>query len=104
MRGRRRLDRIERTFYTTAMPLVRQDSLTRPSPFHLFICDGCGKPLGKHWLFRPEKLQDVMYVADTKGRAPNGRYYCNRSQTAWAGSYHQRELRRTMVAGYEHSK
>ena len=68
------------------------------------VCDGCGKPLGKHWLFRPEKLQDVMYVADTKGRAPNGRSYCNRSQTAWAGSYHQRELRRTMVAGYEHSK
>jgi hypothetical protein len=77
--------------------------MTPGNPFNLFICDGCGKTLGKHWLFRPEKLRDVMYIADTVGRRPNGKLYCNRSQTAWSGSYHQRELRRTMDAGYSHS-
>ena len=82
------------------MPVARQDSLTKPSPFHNFICDGCGNTLGKHWLFRPEKLRDVMFLADTVGRRPDGKLYCHRDQLGWAKSYHQRELKRTMVEGY----
>ena len=80
--------------------MTRQDDLTAKNPFHNFICDGCGERLGKHWLFRPEKLRDVFVLADTKGRKPDGKLYCHRDQTGWAKSYHQRELKRTMVEGY----
>ncbi len=79
--------------------LVKQQDLTQTNPFCDFICDGCGKRLGVHWLFRPERLRDVFALA-SGGRKPNGRLYCNRGQTAWAGSYHQRTLRRTMEPGY----
>ena len=79
------------------MPLVLQDSLTNPRmPFNQFVCDNCGGRMGAHFIFRPEKFADVRGA----GRTPNGRYYCNRSQTAWSGSYHQRQLRRTLETGY----
>lgn len=68
------------------------------TPFHAFVCDNCGKPLGQHYQFRPDKMADV--AAGPNGRKPDGKLYCNRDQLGWASSYHQRELRRTMVAGY----
>ena len=82
------------------MPLVQQDALIK-TPFNEFICDGCGRRMGAHFIFRPEKFADVRF--DGGGRKPNGKYYCNRSQTAWSGAYHQRQLRRTMEAGYEYA-
>ena len=75
--------------------MVTQDSLTRPTPFHDFICDGCGRRLGEHFLFRPDKLTDVVGGADS--RKPDGKLYCKSAQTAYAGSYHQRTLKRTMA-------
>lgn len=81
------------------MPLVELGETATPTPYHDFICDGCGKRLGRHLLYRPEKFADVR-PGDKNGREPNGKLYCNRSQTSFAASYHQRQLRRTMEAGY----
>lgn len=72
----------------------------RGNPFHLFICTSCGRSLGNHFLFRPDKLRDVMTLADTKGRAPDGKLYCHRDQIGHAAHYYQRQLRRTMTPGY----
>ncbi len=80
------------------MSMVRQDRLTKPTPFHRFICSGCGKPLGRHWIFRPDKLTDV--VGGAAARRPNGKLYCRPDQLGYAGAYYQRELRRTMEPGY----
>lgn len=80
------------------MSMVRQDELTKPSPFHEYICENCGNRLGSHYLFRPDKMADV-YVGPN-ARKPNGKLYCNRDQLGWASGYHQRELKRTMVEGY----
>lgn len=78
--------------------MVRQGELTSPTPFHSFICTSCGKTLGKHFLFRPDKLTDV--VGGAGSRKGNGKLYCHRDQVGWAGSYYQRELKRTMERGY----
>ena len=84
------------------MPLARQRDLTPRNHFNAFVCNGCGKELGDHWLFRPEKFADVR--PDGNGRKPNGKLYCNRSQTAWAGEYHERALERnTISAGFAQS-
>lgn len=72
----------------------------RGNPFHLFICTNCGRSLGKHFLFRPDKLKDVFALADSPGRKPNGKLYCRRDQMGYAGGYYQRQLRRTMAPGY----
>jgi len=80
------------------MSMVRQDALTKPTPFHSFICDGCGKPLGQHWLFRPDKMADVH--VGPNARRPDGILYCNRDGLGRALSYHQRELKRTMEPGF----
>lgn len=84
------------------MPLIQQDDLVdrKKNPFNNYICDNCGSRLGSHWLFSPEKLRDVFPLAITTGRKPNGKLYCSRSQTAFAGSYHQRTLKRTMAPGF----
>lgn len=70
----------------------------RESPFHAFICDGCNKALGAHFQFRPDKLADVVGGVDS--RKADGRLYCHEDQSSYAGAYHQRDLRRTMVDGY----
>ncbi len=70
------------------------------TPFHDFICDGCGKTLAKHFLYRPERFADVR-PGDKNGRAPDGIFYCNRDQLGKAKTYHQRRLHRTMVDGYD---
>lgn len=80
------------------MSMSRLEDMNPATPFHEFICDGCGQRMGRHWLYRPDRFADVR--PDGDGRKPNGRFYCNRSQTSWAGSYHQRQLRRTMAPGY----
>ena len=74
--------------------MVRQEALTRPNPFHRFICDSCGNPLGRHFVFRPDNFSDA------RGGRATGKLYCHRDQVGWAGSYHQRELARTMEEGY----
>lgn len=81
------------------MPMMQLGETASATPFHAFICTGCGKTLGKHVLYRPEKFADVR-PGDKNGRAPNGKLYCRPDQTAYAGSYYQRQLRRTMVEGY----
>ncbi len=81
------------------MPMMRLGETARPTPYHLFVCDGCGKTLGKHFLYRPEKFADVR-PGDKNGRAPDGILYCYRDQLGKAKSYHQRQLRRTMEVGY----
>jgi hypothetical protein len=85
------------------MSMVRQDKLgSKSSPFHDFICGGqtggCGKRLGSHFLFRHEKQADLRGGPDS--RKPDGKLYCHRDQTSYAGAYYQRQLRRTMVTGY----
>jgi hypothetical protein len=80
------------------MSMVQLGKLTAPNPFHRFICDGCGKTLGRHWVFRPDRLGDV--IANATGRKPTGKFYCHSDQCGHAGAHHQRELRRTMAAGF----
>lgn len=84
------------------MSLARNESISKNNPFNFYICDVCGNRLGRHWLFRPEKLTDV--VGGAGSRKPDGKLYCHRDQVSYAKSYHQRELRRTMVEGYEHAR
>ncbi len=84
------------------MPMLKLGETASPTPFHSFVCTGCGKTLGKHVLYRPEKFADVR-PGDKNGRAPNGKLYCRPDQTGYAGSYYQRQLRRTMEAGYARS-
>ncbi|MDE2099540.1 MAG: hypothetical protein KGL39_19970 [Patescibacteria group bacterium] len=79
--------------------IAKQDSLSKTNPFNEFICAGCGKRLGSHWIFRPEVFADVR--PDGRGRKPNGKLYCHSDQTGWAGDYYQRELRRINVSGYD---
>lgn len=78
--------------------MARLDSLGGKTAFHEYVCDNCGNRLGKHWIFRPEKMADVG--PGPNGRKPDGKYYCNPDQLGYAKSYHQRALRRTMVSGY----
>ena len=80
------------------MAMVRQDDLTTHSPFHEFVCGNCGKRMGTHWVFRPDKLADV-YVGPN-ARKPDGKLYCHRDQLGYAASYFQRELKRTMAQDY----
>ncbi len=86
------------------MSMMRLEKTVSPqaarlNPFHKFICDSCGRTMGRHWLFRPDKLADVFRLTE-QGRKPDGKFYCWRDQVGWAKSYHQRQLRRTMEAGY----
>lgn len=82
------------------MPMLRLGETASKTPYHDFICGpGCGKRLGDHFLFRPEKMADVVKT-DRPGRSPDGKLYCHRDQAGYAGSYYQRQLRRTMVEGY----
>lgn len=92
--------------YNSAMSMQSLAVVNPPrgNPFHLFICTNCGRALGKHFLFRPDRLRDVMSAADTKGRQPNGKLYCRRDQIGYAGAYYQRQLRRTMAPGYERAR
>lgn len=83
--------------------MVRQGDLTKHSPFHDFICVNCGRPMGVHWIFQPEKLADV-FTLTRQGRKPDGKYYCHRDQCGFASSYYQRSLRRIMADGYSHSR
>ena len=71
----------------------------RGNPFHLFVCTNCGRPLGKHFLFRPDRFSDAR-PGDKAGRQANGKLYCRRDQLGYAGQYYQRQLRRTMAPGY----
>lgn len=81
------------------MPMTQQSQLSKPGPFHEFICVTCGRTLKTHWVYRPEKLADVHQLTK-QGRKPDGKLYCHRDQLGFAGSYYQRQLRRTMEAGY----
>jgi hypothetical protein len=80
------------------MSMARQEKLVPRNPFNEFICDVCGRRLGRHWLFRPDKFADTTGAAGA--RKPNGKLYCRPDQVSYAGSYHQRQLRRTMDPGY----
>jgi hypothetical protein len=82
------------------MPMMRLGETASWTPFHDFICDGCGKNIGSHLLYRPDKFADVR-PGDKNGRAPDGVFYCHRDQLGKAMRYHQRTLRRTMERGYE---
>jgi hypothetical protein len=82
------------------MPMLKLGETASRTPFHDFICDGDGRRLGDHFLFRPEKFADVR-PGDKNGRAPDGKLYCHRDGLGVAARYHQRMLRRTMAAGYE---
>jgi hypothetical protein len=79
--------------------MMKLGETAKPTPFHQFVCDGCGKSLGSHFLYRPDRFADVR-PGDKNGRAPDGIFYCHRDGIGAARSYHQRELRRTMVAEY----
>ena len=83
------------------MSMVRQETLgVKGNPFNEFICANCGRRLGRHWIFRPDKFADVR-PGDRNGRKPDGRLYCHRDQAGWAHSYYQRRLRRSLEpAGY----
>lgn len=70
------------------------------TPFHDFACDGCGKTLGEHYVYRPGKFADVR-PGDKNGRQYDGKLRCHRDGLGYAGAYHQRQLRRTMAPGYE---
>ena len=76
--------------------MARQDTLN-DTPFNSYICLGCGKPLGKHWLYRPDSFGDVRGATKRK---PNGRLYCNRDGLGWSKNHYQRELRRIAEPGY----
>jgi hypothetical protein len=82
------------------MPMMRLGETATRTPFHDFVCDGCGKRLASHFLYRPEKFADVR-PGDKNGRAPDGVFYCHRDQLGKAKAYHQRALRRTIDRGYE---
>jgi hypothetical protein len=79
--------------------MVKQKILTPQNLFCNFICDNCGKPMGQHFVFRPEKFADVR--PDGRGRKPDGKHYCHSDGVAYSTSHHQRVLRRIMVEGYE---
>lgn len=81
------------------MAMVRQDSLKRSTAWNENICDNCGKRMGSHWVFQPEKMADVG--PGPNGRKPDGKYYCNSDQVGWAKSFHQRQLIRTMEKNYD---
>ena len=81
------------------MPMMQQGTLGAKTPFHEFICNTCGKPLKVHWVYKPEQLADV-FLLTRQGRKPDGKLYCHRDQVGFAGMYYQRQLRRTMVEGY----
>lgn len=81
------------------MPMMQQGVLSKNSPFHEFICVNCGRALKTHWVYRPEQLADV-FLLTKQGRKPDGKLYCRRDQLGFAGSYYQRQLRRTMEPGY----
>lgn len=71
------------------MPMMRLGDFTTRTPFHDFICDGCGRTLGRHFYWRPGKLADTL-LNDKNGRRADGRPYCHRDGLSWAGAYHQR--------------
>ena len=79
--------------------MAQQEKLVPRNPFNLMVCATCGKHMGKHFLFRPEFFADVRQ--DGFGRKPNGRLYCHRDQTGWAGSWFQRQLRRIESHDYD---
>ena len=80
--------------------MARQDDLN-DGPFNRFICSGCGKPMGKHWIFRPDKLTDVAYF-NSGSRRPDGRFYCHRDGSTASPGHFQRVLRRSLEpAGYK---
>ena len=81
------------------MPMMLQGAISKPTPFHEFICGNCGRTLKTHWVYKPEQLADV-FLLTTQGRKPDGKLYCRRDQLGFAGMYYQRQLRRTMVDGY----
>lgn len=80
--------------------MIRLGETASPTPFHQFVCDSCGKVLGSHFLYRPEKFADVR-PGDKNGRAPDGVFYCHRDGVGMAKVYHQRALKRTLERGYE---
>jgi hypothetical protein len=84
------------------MPMMRLGEFAARNPFHDFICGtkggGCGKRMGRHWVYRPEKLGDV--IPNASGRKPDGKFYCHRDQSSASGGHYQRQLRRIMAEGY----
>ena len=81
------------------MSMAQMQSLGRQTPFHNHICCSCGKPLGKHWVFRPDFLADVFSLTK-QGRKGDGTMFCHRDCVGRAKDYYQRLLRRTMELGY----
>lgn len=81
------------------MPMMQLGRLNKPTAFHFFVCASCGKEMRTHWVYKPEQLADV-FLLTRQGRKPDGKSYCHRDQVGFAGSYFQRQLRRTMVEGY----
>ena len=76
------------------MSMERQENLA-DSPFNAMICIGCGRPMGKHWLFGPEKLSDVAY-SGRGSRRPDGKHYCHRDGSTASPGHFQRVLRRSL--------
>lgn len=77
------------------MPMLTLGETATRNPFHDFICDGCGKRLGLHYLYKPEKFADVR-PGDKNGRPPDGKLYCSSSGMSHAGSHFQRQLSNIM--------
>ena len=71
--------------------MTQQKNLTtKGNPFLDYICDTCGRRLAIHWTFRNDSLKDF------RTRNAEGRMFCHRDSTSYAGIYHQRVLRRTL--------
>ena len=81
------------------MSMERQENLA-DTPFNAYICTGCGRPMGKHWLFRPDNRTEIG-PAVRGSRRWDGRMFCQRDGSTESPGHFQRVLRRSLEpAGY----
>jgi hypothetical protein len=83
------------------MSMDRQDNLA-DTPFNGFICTGCGRTMGSHWVFRPDRMGDVTSMTRHSGRKAPGLHFCHRDGSTASPGHFQRVLRRSLEpAGYK---
>ncbi len=64
--------------------MTRLGDFSPRNPFHQFVCNGCGKEMGQHWVYRP----DSRLVLGTPKH--DGVFYCHSDKSSRAGEFHQR--------------
>ena len=95
-----RVDNPQRRDYNFPMSMERQENLA-DTPFNAFICTGCGRPMGRHWVFRPDQKGDITSLTRYEGRKGDGTFLCHHDGSTASPGHFQRVLRRSLEpAGY----